>query len=60
MLLIAPLGYRGAPRTPTHSALLGGHSTLNTVVLGEGMSKYHAPRFFLGKSTRKNINFKNM
>jgi hypothetical protein len=23
-----------------HNAMLGGHSTLNTVVLGEGMSKY--------------------
>jgi hypothetical protein len=26
-----------------HSAMLGGHSTLNRVVLGEGMSKYQIP-----------------
>jgi hypothetical protein len=26
-----------------HSAMLGGHRTLNTVVLGEGVSKYQIP-----------------
>ena len=30
----------------THSAMLGGHSTLNTVVVGEGMSKYQIPPHF--------------
>jgi hypothetical protein len=29
-----------------HSAMLGGHSTLNTVVLGEGVSKYQIPSHF--------------
>jgi hypothetical protein len=28
------------------SAMLGGHSTLNTVVLGEGISKYQIPPHF--------------
>jgi hypothetical protein len=32
----------GGTKDP-HTAMLGGHSTLNTVVLGEGMSKYQIP-----------------
>jgi hypothetical protein len=40
MLLIAPPGYTGAPRTPRHSAMLGGHSTLNMVVLSEFNKPY--------------------
>ena len=27
--------------------MLGGHSTLNTVVLGEGVSKYRVPPLFI-------------
>ena len=43
MLLIAPTWYRGATvAKDPHSALLGGHSTPNTVVLGEGVSEYQA------------------
>ena len=32
----------GSTKDP-HTALLGGHSTPNTVVLGEGMSEYRVP-----------------
>jgi hypothetical protein len=45
MLLIALTRYMGAPRTP-HSAMPGGHSTLNTVVLGEGVSKSKYTLYF--------------
>ena len=45
MLLIAPLGYGGGTKDH-HSALQGGHSTLNTVVLGEGVSKSKYTTYF--------------
>ena len=46
MLLIAPPGYGGAPRTPIVRCMPGGHSTLNTVVLGEGVSKSKYTPYF--------------
>jgi hypothetical protein len=44
MLFIAPPGYGGAPRTPI--VRCHGHSTLNTVVLGEGVSKSKYTSYF--------------
>jgi hypothetical protein len=44
MLLIALPGYKGTPRTPIVRCYLAiVVSTLITVVLGEGMSKYQIP-----------------
>jgi hypothetical protein len=47
MLLIAPPAYRGTLMTPIYySAMLVGHSTLDMVVLGEGIPKYQIPPCF--------------
>jgi hypothetical protein len=45
MLLIAPPGYGGHQGPPQFTAL-GGYSTLNTVVLGEGVSKSKYTPYF--------------
>jgi hypothetical protein len=50
----------GGTEDPIYIAMLGGHSTLNTVVLGEGMSKYqiHTPHsgvFKTAGGAKKNV-----